>query len=705
MRKLEKNYEFRKRMMQIHKKDIVNVSIMPGEDELVITDGFVIDISQTDSDVVLTAAKDFQEYMLISMNVSVMIARKKETGKKVISIDFDKEQQLTTGNGYMGYRLSVEESIKVLAHDERGVAQALYRMEDMMTLRKAPFLKKETIECKAAFSPRMVHSGYGIDQFPDCHLRDIAHAGMDAILVFTKGSNMTTYGFLDFNELVCRAAKYGIDVYAYSYLKSEMHPDDEGAYDYYDGSYGKLFRECPGLKGVVLVGESVAFPSHDPNTTGSISRKSPDGIPNLKTHPGWWPCCDYPDWLNLLKKVIRKYNSEADIVFWTYNWGGAPEIDRIKLIESLPEDISLLATFEKSEIYEKNGVMENVSDYTLSLTGPGKCFLSEAKAAKENGIRLYAMANTAGLTWDFGVIPYEPFPYQWQKRYDALLECREEYGLCGLMESHHYGFYPSFISEFAKWSFTISDKPRKNILKELLGNLYGEENVEKVNEAMLEWSEAITHYIAVCDDQYGAFRIGPAYPFCMHREIKPPQADYAHFGTGILTSAYYPFFDSNTQISVSPIRIHREIKSFEVLEHHLLKGINILESIELCNDELEELIELGKFIACTVRSVINVKTYTVARTRLYSSDDPNVINKYIKELEKIALLEIDNAKSAIPLVQKNSRLGWEPSMEYLGDEEHIKWKIRQMEYLLNFEINALKEGIKHNLTKEVYDET
>ena len=110
----------------------------------------------------------------------------------------------------------------------------------------------------------MVHSGFGIDQFPDCHLRDIAHSGMDAILVFTKDVNTTTCGFLDFNELIVRAAKYGIDVYAYSYMKSKFHPLDDGAEEYYESTYGRLFEKCPGLKGVILVGESLGFPTRDP---------------------------------------------------------------------------------------------------------------------------------------------------------------------------------------------------------------------------------------------------------------------------------------------------------------------------------------------------------------------------------------------------------------------------------------------------------
>src|SRR5690606_17709328 len=97
-------------------------------------------------------------------------------------------------------------------------AQGCYHLEDLMNLREAPFLAKMDAVRAPLFSPRMVHSGWGIDQFPDQHLNAIAHAGMDAILVFVKGPNTTTTGHLDINNLIDRAAAYGIDVYLYSYL-------------------------------------------------------------------------------------------------------------------------------------------------------------------------------------------------------------------------------------------------------------------------------------------------------------------------------------------------------------------------------------------------------------------------------------------------------------------------------------------------------
>lgn len=65
-----------------------------------------------------------------------------------------------------------------------------------------------------------------------------------------------------------------------------------------------------------------------------------------------------------------------------------------------------------------------------------------AQRAEKYGIRLYAMTNTGGNTWDFGAIPYQPAPYQWIDRYDSMEKCRKEYGLSGLLESHTYGFCP-----------------------------------------------------------------------------------------------------------------------------------------------------------------------------------------------------------------------------------------------------------------------
>lgn len=138
----------------------------------------------------------------------------------------------------------------------------------------------------------MVHSGYGYDDFSDKYMNRIAHEGRDAILVYVEGINRTQVGYLDFNALIGRAAKYGLDVYAYSVMISKMHPENPGAYEFYEGLYGELFKQCPGFKGVMFVGESIGFPSHDERA--EFSAYDSKSIPHGKPLTGYWPCRDYP---------------------------------------------------------------------------------------------------------------------------------------------------------------------------------------------------------------------------------------------------------------------------------------------------------------------------------------------------------------------------------------------------------------------------
>ena len=64
--------------------------------------------------------------------------------------------------------------------------------------------------------------------------------------------------------------------------------------------------------------------------------------------------------------------------------------------------------------------------------------------------------------------------------------------------------------------------------------------------------------------------------------------------------------------------------------------------------------------------------------KLQLSDSEETALKTLAEIEKIAREEIANAEDTIPAVECDSRLGWEPSMEYVCDRHHLEWKIRQV---------------------------
>lgn len=693
MLKKEQQYDFRKRLLQVHEANLRCPCRTASKEEYLLPEGTVIALGSGVGQVTETAVRDFIDFLWTSMNLSARMAAKGQKAQVTVALAAEAGVDLGEAASYKGFRLETDaEGIRVFGHDERGIAQGLYYLETLMTFEKAPLMPFGAIQKKPMFAPRMIHSGYGLDEYPDEYLARVAHEGRDAILVFTKDADRIPDGYLNFNDLIRRAARYGLDVYAYSYIVSDMNPESPEAETYYENTYGKLFRQCPGLAGVTLVGESVEFPSRDPHVSpGRLNQTSVDGIPTGKVTSGWYPCEDYPLWLELLKRIIGKYNKNADIVFWSYNWGRQPEEARVKLIESLPEGISLQATFEMYQPRCYGNSMGVCSDYTLSFEGPGDYFKSEAIAAKKRGIRLYSMTNTGGQTWDFGVTPYEPMPYQWIRRYKAMQKAHDDWGLCGLMESHHYGFTPSFISKLSNLVFLEPREPMEAILEKILKAEYGQANYERVNQALLLWSEAIRHYTPSNLDQYGAFRVGPSFPFCLSRRINVPTDPRALFGNVIIE----PIYDNGSAPLVSPLslRIREEKASLERMRDYMEQGIALLATVPEANEKLERLLNLGRFISCSVQTGIHAKEWHILKCRLYNQTETAAFGRILNQMEALLHKELENTEAAIPLIEADSRLGWEPSMLYVTDRWHLEWKIRQVRHVLDWDLARYRESL------------
>lgn len=683
----EINYAFRERMLKAHIPGLRDENCRLTHAGARVTNEWEIVYPESREEVLEYAARDLVEFLSVSMDVFVRARRVKDMEAELASDD--KKILLYTGEAdaeeALAYHITASgDRIRVVGKTPRAVAQGVYFIEDRMRAHRYPVLEEMNLTRKPLFPTRMIHSGFGLDMFPDEHLRAIARNGITSILVFTKGVDKTPHGYLDFNNLIYRANRFGLDVYAYSYMKSEVHPSDANAESYYESTYGNLFKRCPGLKGVVLVGESVEFPSRDPHVCPygwEYLAEHPELNPDHLPSPGWYPCEDYPEWINLVKGIIRKYNKDADFVFWSYNWGYVNKEARLKLIRSLPTDISLLVTFEMFEKFEKPGnVTVSCVDYTLSFEGPGEYFRSEAEEAKKRCIPLYAMSNTGGLSWDIGVIPYEPCPDQWNRRNDALIKAHEEWGLCGLMDSHHYGFWPSIVSELAKYAYWSPRMDYETVLKELIGRDYGEKNTDAVREVFRNYSDAIRAYVSTNPDQYGPFRIGPAYPLLYKEEAILESPEYAtHKNNTICFTMYGYDADKLHYLSY-------EMESLSKMEALLKKGSDALLPVidSLTGRQKENALDLygiGRFMQYTARTAINTKKwYLLKLDFMKESADRKAISE---KMETIALDEIENAKSALPLVDRDSRLGFEPSMEYMCDRAHLEWKIFHTRKALN----------------------
>lgn len=663
------------------------------ENEISMLNGVVF--SGDDSPVISHAKKDFVDYLKVCFKVN----KNNENAVKInIKITKDGLEDVCD---YKGRVVTVsDDGIEILAFDDRGAAQAVYDLEDLMTNKKQPYLEKGKSKNKPLFSPRMAHSAYDLDIFPDGYLQKLAKDGIDALIIFVKGVNKVPYGDIDINALIDKAETYGMDVYAYCYCSVFKNPNDEDAEEVFTNAYGAIFKAHPKFKGMIFVGESVQFPSKDTRSTGRTNREflTVDNFPDPRPSPGWWPCSDFPDWVNLVKKVIRREKQDAEIVFWTYNWGCQPEKERVELLEKLPTDICLLVTFEMFEnLPTKYGITERVCDYSVAFAGPGQYFLSEAKVAKKRGIKLYTQANAGGRTWDFGCLTFEPFPQQWMDRYQAMRKCNEEFGLVGVMECHHFGFWPSFITKIEKKAYEYISPSREEILRSVIGE-FSEGQTEECLKAFDLWSQAIRIYMPTDDEQYCAMRVGPAYP--LQLGIYPPAPEYLRpepcmFGGGI-TEPYHHISGRSSaegRFTLHSVRMRVEMKILADAIKLVKDGLKIFKGLKKKNKEIRRLINMGEYMICCFTTDINVKKMYIARQKLLIAATNAEVKKLIDAIRKIGEAEIKNAEKALKCVDYDSAIGFEPSMGYAGDRVHIEWKIRQVKHMMEHELGVYERGL------------
>ncbi len=707
----EQNYDFLKRMRVVHQPKRRDASATAAPDEASIDGTWRIVFDAEADALVRRAALDLQNYLLISMEVAVVASptAKPVPAARTILVTTAAQPGLDVPAKSGGFAWSVGDGAVLCGADARGCFRGVIHLEAQMNLREAPFLKQGAFHREPLMRMRSVHSGCGIDDFPDWQLDAIAHAGFTAIDLFVKAPDTTTRGYCNINDVITRALAYGLDTVIYSYLSSYKHPDDADAEEFFDGVYGEIFRRYPDAAAIHLVGESLEFPSKDPHTTGKRCRESRrDGIPDPRPSPGWYPCYDYPAYLKRICDAVHKVKPSAEVIINTYNWGWTPLEVRRKFLEQLPPGITVQATYD---IFKANdtadGLHRPTMDYSISAAEPGYYFTSEAEAAHAVGIgHVRVTSNCGGATWDFGTIPYVPVPFRFARRMAVLRQYHYSCGVDSLYENHHYGWWPNPCNDLAREYFAAEgDLDAEAVLTRVAKRDYGADAAAEVVAVWRIWSDAMDHYIGSNEDQYGPWRTGPSYPFIFQpnitrtmdrKEIQFPTAPHAHFGYKIIRTLYQPYENENQ--SPGPLRLPHEIRELEEMLKEWNAGLERLAAAlgRMAGRKREagdRLYALGKFCRNSIVTTLNMKHWWLLNMRLQVQNERAPMLALLDEIEALAQAEIANTRDTVDAVRVDSRLGWEPSMEYVCDEWHLDWKLRQMESMLR-EVAAYRKTVE-----------
>ncbi|MDD5705729.1 MAG: hypothetical protein PHR35_07370 [Kiritimatiellae bacterium] len=706
---MEPLFAFREALLQVHRPGLLNTAQLKDFAGTLVTEEWCILRSKRAGVVLRRAAEDLREYFEVSMRLDLPVVSDARRFRHAIRLSVDSRLPPRT------CRIRAGKHIVIAGTDERAAAQGCYLLEDEMNLNGVPGLAAGTLRRTARFSPRMIHSGLGFDLYPDEHLRAIAHAGMDAIVLNLYGAMDNPNVSCAANDTIRRAASFGLDVYCFSCFKNLWHPADPEARARYAELQGRMFEYFPGLKGIIFVGEACEFPSRDPRTTG---RNWHESLDDARPSPGWFPCSDYPEFMALMRDVVRARRPDADVILWSYNWGYLDAGLRIELIEHLPADIVLMATFEMFEEVEvAPGVVENCCDYTLWRTGPSAYFASEAAAAKRRGLRMYAMTNTGGNTWDIGTVPYLPTPQAWIRRFQAINHAQQTWRLDGLMESHTYGFWPSLIPELAKAAFMSPMPVLDELLARLVARDFGTAHAGEVLRAMERFSEGIGHCVPTNQEQYGPCRIGPAYPLFFERSEPLPIGP---------RSARNPNSTCNPVYRYSPDQADKlrwETGEYTRMMESFHDGCEILERVVAAargraREAAMRLLGLARYIENTARTTVHAKRWHALKWRLGICVDADPIwvggrkgmedacpltapepapaeeqQAALRELIEIAEAEIRNAEATIPLVEADSRLGYTQELDYCASSAQLRWKIAVTSRAVNEEILPRMRGV------------
>lgn len=710
----EKNYDFLKRMKLIHIPGRRDHSFTGNGNDILVDQDWKIAVSRNPSKKAMRAALDFQDYLLVSMDISLPIVKLSHGENREKCIQFLKKEEYDGTLAHVPEKAGsfavefAKENVLLCGADDNSLLYAMVYIEDCMNLVNAPVLTPGKCLREDLTRMRSIHSGAGVDKFPEWQFNAILHAGFNAVDLFLKGIDTVSWGHCDVASLIEEADEYGIGVVLYNYMSSFKHPDDSDAVEFFDSIYGEVARRYPKAKAISLVGESLEYPSKDPATTGKRWRESlVDGIRDTRPSPGWYPCCDYPAYLARIRDAVHNVNKDIEVIFSTYNWGWAPYEIRKNFLKKLPEGITLQITYEIFKQNRRGPLACPVMDYTISAVEPGYYFSSEAEIASQLHIPLRATVNLAGCTWDFGTAPYVPVPQRWIKKMLILKKYLKECGVNSFYDNHHYGWTPNVMNDLEKEIFNVSgETDLTGFLLKLAQRDFGKNAAENIVKVWEIWSNAMDHYVASNEDQYGPWRTGPSYPFIFQpnitrtmssKEIPFPAEETAHFGNRIIKTLYMPYENENQ--SPGPLRYPYELKDLKEMRRLWEEGLAILEetlnmdSATFQKENLKRLFALGSFIKHSIITTTNIKEWWLLNTKLQASSSKEEMLGILDKLEVLAAEEMENAAATIPHVLTDSRLGWEPSMEYVCDKWHLEWKNRQMKSML-LELEAYRKMIE-----------
>lgn len=688
------------------------------------------------SEVVETAVADFREFMRASMEVGIetesvdgfkSLKRKEKLILAGTKNSFPQYAGLVKGP--KGYALLREkQNLVVVGYDEVGVLQGLFNLEAQMKLRDAPFLSANLrLVRESIYERRMVLSGLGWMEWPDNLLSHIAHNGFDGLFTSVyanaNGDRTTAESSTDFyarllykvrkqspdriHDLIKRAARWGIKVYTpiiYQYTGTQESEDGLRKL------VRDITREFPDMGGYVLLTEGFWY-----KKWGGLHGADESHV--MEWADNWGKA------VGIVTEECHRVNPGTHVLAWEYNIDFRPQNTKLKryFIQKLPQDAIPSLTWENGKGFELDGMQGFLRDYSLSQVGPAEVTQAQIEEANGRKMKVFSKVDTFA-SWQFGTIPYLPFPGQWRKRYDALAR----YGVKGTIESWSSGFTPNFISELRYWTCWDNSLPFADLLGSMASRLFGASQQDKVLKAWEHFDNAIRmvpdtgpnmgtnnaignplffkepplrtatfHYSWTDHNAWMGYlggQLNPYWPFTVTRMVFYPDfsnkvnkaEQYARGATGIVASPGTPLL---------PVFLKYLKGAAEEME----KGLKLYREAALASPEWKRAgavreVVVAEHLHRMMESNMAVLEFENLRLQWVAADSSGKANEILGKMEQILKSEIIRTEFSQLAVSKDSRFGFQFEQDYVYTPYSLCEKMKLLKETLEVYFPAARKG-------------
>jgi hypothetical protein len=667
-------------------------------------------------------------------------------GEKTITLQVAGEPQNRTEAD--SYSLKISGSrIEIESRSWRGILYGVYYLEELLLERGIPAVKPVFIRRRPAFDIRMFGDVYGTFTVSGLRLdRPVSRDTFSALSRFGANATFTFVqlgDYLDgktFPELNCpdreknleelarlaeMAKSAGVDLYldAYNPKLTDSHPvflnhprakgatqhggnirclcpSDPETLKLIADSWADVFRRVPSLGGMLAIIGGEGFyhcymrsGKDGPDCPRCRNRLAEDVVADLA---------------NAVFRAIRRVKPDAEFLAWPYSafiWSKEPF--QLDLISRLDPGIRLVSEIDKDYLYQKDGYVKNIWDYSIDFLGPSGRFKAQSEASRKRGLNLCCKTETA-VSLEMNGVPYLPCLQRWGERLEIIRRERPDsiiyaYDITGFARSR-----PEELAGRLSWDAagTADEEIRKIARRD-----FGPDAAPAVIEAWKFFSEALGHCPHLTHGYYqGPSFIGPGQPLMLSEEGIPPELFGRLFylaevdlSEGTAQAAQVrPIYTS--RIEISPAEMADMDKAAALWD----KGVEALLSVqnkvpEPFAREFERERDMACYLQTVFRSIANANHFFSLRSRfegLIKDRDKVDVRRdealqILDEMSAIANKEVANAREGLAIARRDPRLDLAVrlDLDYQPLTKIIEAKIRYMEKSVAEQLAAARDSL------------